>query len=395
VITNGKRLPEARLPFHSPWRLVLVGDLATLLQSTLGTDLAQPSVLEYTGFIAPGVAAWSWGLLKDDATVYPVQQEFVDYAAWMNWPYVLVDADWDRKIGYEKITELAQYAAERGVGLLLWYNSSGAWNRTVYSPKSRLLTRADRRAEFARLRSIGIRGVKVDFFPGDGASVIQYYRDILRDAADFELMVNFHGSTLPRGLQRSFPNLLTSEAVKGLEFITFEQENADREATHVAMLPFTRNLFDPMDFTPMVLGDIPNIERKTSDGFQLALPVLLLSGLQHLVTTPEQMRQMPDYVQDYLRRLPGQWDESRFLDGYPGQFVVIARRAGADWYVAGINGSQESMRLDLDLSFIDADQGMLIRDGDRPRELQRHAIAAGRQQLHLPAASGFVMIYEP
>lgn len=394
VITNGKLLPEARLPFHSPWRLVLVGDLATVVQSTLGTDLAAPSELDYTGFIAPGAVAWSWGLLKDDATVYPVQKEFVDYAAWMNWPYVLVDADWDQKIGYERIEELAGYAADRGVGLLLWYNSSGAWNQTVYSPKSRLLTRADRRAEFARLRSIGIRGVKVDFFPGDGASVVQYYRDILDDAADFELMVNFHGSTLPRGLQRTFPNLLTSEAVKGLEFITFEQVNADREATHVAMLPFTRNLFDPMDFTPLVLGDIPNIERKTSNGFQLALPVLLLSGLQHLVTTPEQMRQVPDYVQDYLRSLPGQWDESRFVDGHPGQFVVIARRAGPRWYVAGINGAQTSMRLDLDLSFIPADEGMLIRDGDRQRELQRHQTAAGRQQVTLPAASGFVMVFE-
>ena len=280
------------------------------------------------------------------------------------------------------------------MGLLLWYNSSGAWNQTVYSPKSRLLTGADRRAEFARLRSIGIRGVKVDFLPGDGASVMQYYRDILQDAAEFELMVNFHGATLPRGLQRTFPNLLTAEAVKGLEFITFEQANADREATHVAMLPFTRNLFDPMDFTPLVLGDIPNIERKTSNGFQLALPVLLLSGLQHLVTTPEQMQQVPEYAQDYLRRLPGQWDESRFLDGYPGKFVVIARRAGARWYVAGINGSQESMRLELDLSFIPAGQGMLIRDGEQPRELQRHVIEAGRQQLDLPAASGFVMLFE-
>jgi hypothetical protein len=214
VVTNGQLLPEARLPFRSPWRLVLVGDLATLMQSTLGTDLAEPSRLDYTGFIAPGAAAWSWGLLKDDATIFPVQKEFIDYAAWMNWPYVLVDADWDQKIGYERIGELAEYAAGRGVGLLLWYNSSGAWNETVYSPKSRLLTRADRRAEFARLRSMGIRGVKVDFFPGDGASVIQYCQAILQDAADFELVVNFHGAALPRGLQRTFPNLLTVEAVR-------------------------------------------------------------------------------------------------------------------------------------------------------------------------------------
>lgn len=395
VTTRGQLLPQSRLPFRSPWRLVLVGDLATLVQSTLGTDLAEPLKLSNTGFIQPGVAAWSWGLLKDDATVYPVQKEFIEYAAWMGWPYVLVDADWDWKIGYDKISELAAYAESRNVGLLLWYNSSGGWNQTVYTPKSQLLTRADRRAEFARIRAMGIKGVKIDFFPGDGQSVVQYYRDILQDAAEFELLVNFHGTTLPRGLQRTWPNLLTAEAIKGLEFITFEQQNADREATHCAMLPFTRNLFDPMDFTPMVLGDIPNIERKTSNGFQLALPVLFTSGIQHLVTTPEQMRQVPEFVRDYLRGLPALWDDSRFIDGFPGQHVVIARRAGTRWYVAGINGSQDPLQLDLDLSFIAADSGELIRDGDRPRELSRQETEGGRQQLTLSPAAGFVMIFEP
>jgi len=395
VTTNGRLLPEARLPFHSPWRLVLAGDLATIVESTLGTDLAAPSEVDYTGFIAPGVAAWSWGVLKDDATVYPVQKDFVDYAAWMSWPYVLVDADWDQKIGHERIGELGRYAAERGVGLLLWYNSSGAWNETVYTPKSRLLTRADRRAEFARLRSMGIRGVKVDFFPGDGVSVMRYYRDILRDAADFELMVNFHGATLPRGLHRAFPNLMTVEAVKGFEFVTFEQPNADREATHAAMLPYTRNLFDPMDFTPTVLGDIPNIERRTTNGFQLALAVLFTSGIQHIVTTPDQMEQAPDFAQEYLRRLPGQWEESRFIAGYPGRDVVIARRAGPRWYVAGINGTPTSLQLELDLSFIEVDGGTLIRDGDGPRDLVRQDIGTGRQRLTVPAAGGFVMVFEP
>jgi len=398
VFTNGRLLPEARLPFASPWRLVLAGDLATLVESTLGTDLALPSQLDYTGFLRPGVAAWSWGVLKDDATVYPVQKDFVDYAAWMSWPYVLVDADWDQKIGYERIGELAAYAAERGVGLLLWYNSSGAWNQTVYTPKSQLLTRADRRAEFARLRSMGIRGVKVDFFPGDGASVMQYYQDILRDAADFELLVNFHGATLPRGLERTFPNLMTVEAVKGFEFITFEQENADREATHAAMLPFTRNLFDPMDFTPTVLGDIPNIERRTSNGFQLALPVLFTSGIQHLVSTPEQMQAMPEFVTDYLRELPGQWDDSRFIEGFPGRYVAIARRAGSRWYLAGINAEPRPRQFRLDLSFASASHGRLIRDGKHPRDLELAEFSRDTQvadvAVDVAPGGGFVIILD-
>ena len=395
VTTNGKLLPEATLPFRSPWRLVLVGDLKTLMESTLGTDLAAPARDNDTGYIRPGLSAWSWGLLKDDATTFAVQKEFIDYAAGMGWPYVLVDANWDQKIGYRKVTELAEYASGKNVSLFLWYNSSGDWNKTVFSPKGRLLTRADRRAEFARLQGMGVRGVKVDFFPGDGQSVIQYYQDILRDAADFKLLVNFHGATLPRGIQRTFPNHMTSEAVKGFEFITFTQEAADREATHSAMLPFTRNLFDPMDFTPMVLGDIPGIERRTSNGFQLALPVLFYSGIQHLVTTPEQMRKVPEYVRNYLRQLPGQWDESRFLDGFPGKYVVIARRAADRWYVAGINAEDLERDFDLDLSFIDGPPGRIIVDGKNPRTFQQHPVSAAETRIKVSPGAGFIMIFDP
>lgn len=395
VTTGGKLMPESRLPFHSPWRLVLVGDLAAIANSTLGTDLAEPSRLANTDFIKPGISAWSWGLLKDDFTIYPVQKDFVDYAADMTWPYVLVDADWDQKIGYEKIAELAQYAAGKGVSLLLWYNSSGEWNETVYSPKSKLLTRESRRAEFARLQNMGISGVKVDFFAGDGVSVIRYYIDILEDAADFGLVVNTHGSTLPRGIQRTYPNYLTSEAIKGLEFMTFEQANTDREATHSAMVPFTRNVFDPMDFTPMVLGDIPDRERKTSNGFQLALPVLFVSGIQHLVTTPEQMAEMPGFVKDYLRNIPARWDESRFIDGFPGQFAVFARRAGKRWYVAGINAKPETLELEFDLAFTGARTGQLITDGANWREPATSEITIDKAAVTLPHGTGFVMILEP
>lgn len=395
VVGGGGLLPRSTLPFHTPWRLLLAGSLATLVESTLGTDLAEPSTLDNTDFIQPGISAWSWGVLKDDYTIYPVQKDFVDYAADLNWPYVLVDADWDKKIGYEKIAELANYAAEKNVGLLLWYNSSGDWNETVYSPKDRLLTRPARRAEFARLQSMGIRGVKVDFFPGDGRSVIRYYMDILEDAADHELLVNTHGSTLPRGLQRTYPNYLTSEAVKGFEFITFEQANADREPTHAAMLPFTRNLFDPMDFTPMVLGDIPDIERRTSNGFQLALPVLFTSGIQHLVSTPEQMEAVPEFAKNFLRQLPAQWDETRLLAGHPGRHVVIARRAGARWYIAGINAERESRTFELDLDFADAKNGYWIVDGKTARDLRNRPYTQGENRVSLPYGSGFVLTLTP
>ncbi len=395
VTTGGERLPEGTLPFHTPWRLLVAGELRTVVQSTLGTDLAEPSRLLDTTFIRPGISAWSWGVLKDDYTIYPVQKDFIDYAADMNWTYVLVDADWDQKIGYEKIKELADYAAGKGVALLLWYNSSGDWNETPFTPKGRLLNREDRRAEFKRISDMGIRGVKVDFFPGDGRSVIRYYLDILQDAADFGLMVNTHGSTLPRGIHRTYPNYLTSEAVRGFEFLTFDQQNMDREATQSAMVPFTRNVFDPMDYTPMVLGEVPDRDRKTSNGFQLALPVLFTSGIQHLVTTPDQMKPMPEFVKDYLRDLPAEWDESRFIEGFPGRHAVIARRAGKRWYVAGINADAQTRSYTIDLRFTGADTGRLITDGDDWRQPAMRKFSTDKAAITLPHGTGFVMILEP
>lgn len=393
-LSNGKWLPEAKLPLHSPWRIITVGDLDTLMSSTLGTDLADPAKISDTAWVKPGISAWSWGILKDESVTYPIQQQFIDYAADMHWPYVLVDVNWDQNIGYDKMAELVAYAKSKNVGLLLWYNSSGAWNGTQYTPKSQLLTHDDRQREFARLQKMGVKGIKVDFFPGDGSSVMQYYQDILKDAAEHQLLVNFHGTTLPRGLQRTWPNLLTAEAIKGFEMITFEQEVADREATHVAMLPFTRNLFDPMDFTPMVLGDIPNIKRKTTNGFELALPVIMTSGIQHLVTTPEQMKTQPEFVKRYLRSVPARWDESRFLGGYPGKYAVIARRAGKQWFIAGINAEKEPKTLALDLSFVGNGQGLLIQDdGDSTRTVVQSKVDSSLSQLTLKPSAGFVMVF--
>lgn len=363
VYTGGGLLADVSGTLTTPWRVLALGSLATVTNSTLGTDLAAPAIAFPRALVQPGHASWSWALLKDDATVYEVQKKFIDYAADMHWDYTLIDADWDRKIGYDKVRELVQYAAAKQVGILLWYNSSGAWNTTEYSPKSKLLTHEQRIAEFARLRALGVKGVKIDFFGGDGQSMIAYYVDILRDAADAGLLVNFHGATLPRGWARTYPNLMTMEAVRGMEFTTFEQVDEDRMPTHAAMLPFTRNLFDPMDFTPMVFGEIPNIRRSASNGFELATSVLYLSGIQHFAETPEGMSTVPAYVKTLLQELPRSWDDSRLLDGYPGQYVVMARRAGQHWYIAGINAGDSARTVRLDLSFAGQRHGSIITDG--------------------------------
>lgn len=395
VLPDGALLAETDGALTSPWRIIALGSLATLTQSTLGTDLAAPAQSFDFALIKPGHASWSWALLKDDYTVFDVQKQFVDYAAEMHWDYTLVDADWDRKIGYDKIKELVDYAATKHIGILLWYNSSGSWNQTEYSPKSKLLTHEQRMAEFARLREIGIKGVKVDFFGGDGKSMIGYYLDILRDAADNGLLVNFHGATLPRGWQRTWPNLMTMEAVRGLEYTTFEQANEDAVVRHAAILPFARNLFDPMDFTPMVFGDIPNIRRTTSNGFELAESVLFLSGIQHFAETPTGMATTPEYVKNFLQTLPRNWDDSRLVAGYPGKYAVIARRAGDTWYVAGINAEEGAKTLKLDLSFLGSRQGELITDGATERSFAQTTLASGKAvTVKLEKHGGFVAVFQ-
>ncbi|MCE4555429.1 glycoside hydrolase family 97 protein [Roseateles cellulosilyticus] len=391
VFTGGGLLAEGDGPLTTPWRVLAIGPLKTVMESTLGTDFAPPAAAAVDWrWVKPGAASWSWAILKDDGTVFDVQKRFIDYAADMRWPYTLVDADWDQKIGDAKMKELATYAKSKGVSLLAWYNSSGDWNETPYTPKSALLTPADRAREFARLKAIGVAGMKIDFFGGDGASMQAYYLDLLKETAAAGLLLNFHGATLPRGWARTYPNLLTTEAVKGFEFTTFSQGDQDQVARHAAMLPFARNLFDPMDFTPMVFADIPNIKRATRNGLELAEAVIFLSGIQHYAETPDGMATVPAAVKQLLRELPRQWDEVRFLDGEPGKFVVLARRAGKQWFIAGLNGEDTPRELTLDLGWLGRRAGQLITDGDGPRDFAVQRIAGPTARLTLAPRGGFV-----
>ena len=395
VNTGGHLLADISGAMTTPWRVLAIGTLKTVMESTLGTDLAAPAVAFDKAKLKPGPASWSWALLKDEATVFDVQKRFIDYAADMGWPYTLVDAEWDRRIGDAQMKALAEHARTKGVGLLAWYNSAGAWNDTEQTPKSALLTRADRAKEFARMRALGIKGIKVDFFGGDGASMLAYYVDLLKETAAAGLLINFHGATLPRGWARTYPHLMTVEAVRGFEFATFTQDDQDKVARQAAMVPFTRNLFDPMDFTPMVFGDIPNIKRATRNGFELAQSVIFLSGIQHYAETPEGMATVPAYVKGLLRALPRRWDEVRFLAGEPGKFVVLARRAGKQWFIAGLNADDEPRDVQLDLGWLGARTGQLITDGAGEREFTERNVAAPSARLTLAPRGGFVLRFQP
>lgn len=397
--TGGGVKPQSKLPWQTPWRVLTIGKLNTVMESDLGVALAKPSVVTDTTFIVPGHSSWSWALLKDDSTVFDVQKKFVDYAAAMQWEYCLVDADWDKKIGYEKIKELATYAATKNVGVLVWYNSAGEWNTTPYTPKSKLLTKADRDREFKVLHDAGVRGVKIDFFGGDGQSMIQYYLDILEDAAQYKLMVNFHGSTIPRGWHRTYPHLMSMEAVKGFEYVTFEQKNADEQPSHCTILPFTRNLFDPMDFTPLSLYQVPRIDRKTTSGFELALSIVFTSGVTHFVETPTGMKQAPESVKEFLKTLPTQWHDTKLVSGYPGKEVVLARRYNNQWYIGAINGEDKQKELVLDLSFLQGKKGYIISDSEAKAGIALEKLALenipASKTITVKPHGGFVLVTEP
>ena len=397
IFPGGPANPESALPWLTPWRFILVGNLKTIAESTLGIDLADPPAYPMSSSLRPGKASWSWPLLGDSQTTYDVQKRFIDYAAEMGWHYCLIDSMWDKQIGYDKIAELVKYARGKNVRILLWYNSAGNWNTTPLTPRDKMLTHESRIAEFDKLKAMGVAGLKIDFFGGDGQSMIDYYLDILHDAQPYGFAMNFHGATLPRGWQRTYPNLMTMEAIRGLEYCTFEQANADAEPTHAAMLPFTRNVFDPMDFTPMVLDRINNrIQRRTTSAFELALPVLFTSGITHYAEIPDGMAKAPDYVRNFLKGIPGVWEDTKFIDGYPGKYVVLVRRGGGRWYLAGINGEPAERKLTLDLSGLRVHSGMLISDGNggnlsfRQEKIQ---LPSDRKLVvTLPPRGGFVMV---
>ena len=387
--------PSSRLPWLTPWRIIAVGSLKTIAESTLGTDLADKAASPTDSSVKPGKAAWSWPLLGDGSAKFETQKQFIDYAADMGWSYCLIDAWWDRQIGYDKMKELADYAHEKNVGLLLWYNSAGDWNSVKQTPRDRFLTHESRVQEFARLKTMGIKGLKIDFFGGDGQPVINYYLDLLEDAAPYGLLMNFHGATLPRGWQRTYPHLMTMEAVRGFEYVTFTQESANLEPSHAAMLPFTRNVFDPMDFTPVCLDKIGAVQRKTTSAFELALSVIFISGIQHYAEIPQGMAKMPDYVKDFMKHVPSVWDDTKFIAGYPGKLAVVARKAGGRWYVAGINGEAVGKNLTLDLSQLSgASAGLKITDGNGQLfEQQPVKLPVDKKlDVNLKPNGGFVMV---
>lgn len=337
--------------WRSPWRIAIIGSLGDVVESTLVTDVSSPNKLLDTSWIRPGVVSWIYWAYNHGSNDYQIIKKYVDMAVTLKLPYVLIDAEWDEMQDGRTIEEAVAYATSQGVKPLIWYNSSVGWVDGAPGPKYRLNKPEDREREFAWCEKIGVAGVKIDFFSGDNQMNMDYCIDLLECAARHHLLVNFHGATIPRGWQRTYPNLLSTEGVYGAEWYNNVPTFTTQAASHNATLPFTRNVIGPMDYTPCAFSDSqhPHI---TSKAHELALTVLFESGLQHLADKPESFLAQPQAVQDFFSELPTVWDETRFVGGYPGKGAVLARRFGHSWYVAGINGLDEAQTFSLDLSFI-------------------------------------------
>jgi hypothetical protein len=370
------------LPWTLLWRVIVVADRAgALIESQLVNHLAAPSRLADTSWIRPGRVSWSWWSENDSPRDLSRLRDYVDLAHEFGWEYSLVDANWQVHSD-EEMQGLAKYAADRGVRLFLWYNSGGPHNHVSEQPRDRMHERGVRRAELEKIAGWGVAGIKVDFFHSDKADGIARYLDILADAFDFQIMVNFHGCTIPRGWTRTWPHLMTMEGVRGAETYIFDADFPAVAPRHNTILPFTRNAIGPMDYTPVTFSDnrYPHL---TTAGHELALAVVFESGLLHLADSAESYRSVPPAVRHMLSRVPVAWDETRCLAGEPGSHVVIARRSGPDWWVAGINGLPSPTTVRLDLASLSGVRWQMLGDGDQ---------AADAAAVTIPPYGGFLAV---
>ena len=350
---NGTVEPAFAVPGATPWRTVTVGStLKPIAESTVTWDVVEPRYVSKHNYKF-GKGTWSWILWQDGSINYDDQVKFIDLAAAMDFQYVLVDNFWDRNIGYDRMEELVRYAHSKGVDVFLWYSSSGYWNDISQSPLSKMDSPVERKKEMKWLQSIGVKGIKVDFFGGDKQETMRIYEGVLSDADDYGLMVIFHGCTLPRGWERMYPNYVGSEAVRASENLVFGQHECDIEAQNATLHPFIRNAVGCMEFGGCFLNKFLNKAnarrpiRRTTDEFELATAVLFQNPIQNFALAPNNLEDAPAYCLDFLRDVPTTWDDIRYIDGYPGKYAVIARRKGGRWYVSAINADEAPYKLDL------------------------------------------------
>ena len=398
---NGTNTAGIPLPGETPWRTLTMGEtLAPIMETTVPFDLVKP-LYEPSQKYEYGRGSWSWIIGMDGSTVYDVQKKYIDFSAAMGYQSVLVDALWDTQIGRDKIKELAEYGAKKGVALYLWYNSNGYWNDAPQGPRGIMSNTIARRKEMKWMQSIGIRGIKVDFFGGDKQVTMQLYEDILADANDYGLLCIFHGCTLPRGWERMYPNYASSEAVLASVNLHFSQGSCDNEAYNATIHPFVRNTVGSMDFGGSALNKYYNgkneprgSKRRTSDVFALATAVMFQSPVQHFALAPNNLTDAPAWAIDFMKEVPTLWDEVRYIDGYPGKYIIMARRTGDKWYVVGVNAQKEPLKLKIKLPMLAAGETIQYYSDDKDLNGSVKPLKMNKKQevtMTIPCNGGIVL----
>ena len=425
---NGIGTPDAaiQLPGATPWRTITVGrTLKPIAETTASWDNVQP-LYSTDNQYKMGRGTWSWILWQDESINYQDLCQYVDLSKAMGYEYVLVDNWWDTNLpkreevknrnevlkmknegslydGEHCIEDLIDYAHQQGIDVWLWYSSSGYWNDIVQGPTSRMDNSIVRKREMKWMKQMGVKGIKVDFFGGDKQETMRLYEQILSDADDNGLMVIFHGCTIPRGWERMYPNYVGSEAVLASENIIFGQQFCDMEARFATLHPVCRNAIGCMEFGGSFQNRYMNRAnsqpegrhvntRVTTSTFSLATAVLYQNPIQNFALAPNNLADAPAVSMDFMRSVPTTWDELRWLDGYPGQYQILARRHGATWYIAGVNAG--GIRIfDIDLSWLPADTKLtLYSGGDNPTALPVKADKKGKCKVTLPTNDGFVIV---
>ena len=397
---NGTSEPAFALPGHTPWRTLTVSrDLAPIVETTVPWDVVEPRFATEHKY-KYGRGTWSWILWQDNSINYDDQVRYIDMASAMGYEYTLIDNWWDNNIGHKRMEELIRYARSKGVELFLWYSSSGYWNDIEQSPINIMDNSIARKREMRWLQQQGVRGIKVDFFGGDKQETMRLYEAILSDADDHGLMVIFHGCTLPRGWERMYPNYVGSEAVLASENMIFNQHFCDNEAFNATLHPFIRNTVGCMEFGGTFLnkrmnrGNDGGPTRVTTDIFQLATAVAFQNPIQNFALAPNNLTDVPAFEIDFMKEIPTVWDEVKFIDGYPGRYVVLARRHGQDWYVAALNAGKETLKLTVDLPMLAGSPVAYYHDGKDGKTPQVEETKVGKKgqfKFTLPVQGGAVL----
>lgn len=395
----GSSMVQLALPGVTPWRTITVGEtLKPIVETTIPFDVVEPLYKS----VQPnkyGRATWSWIVWQDNSMNWDDQVKFIDLAAQLKFEYILIDALWDKNIGYDRMKDLIKYAKSKGVDVFLWYNSNGGFNDAFQTPRNKMNTSIARKAEMKWLKEVGVKGLKVDFFGGDKQETMRLYEDILSDANDYGLMIIFHGCTLPRGWERMYPNYVGSEAVLASEMLIFSEDVRMSEAFFASLHPFIRNTVGSMEFGGVLLNKYLNksnegsAKRLTTDAFQLATSVLFQNPIQMFGITPNNLTDVPAFEIDFMRKVPTTWDETLFIDGYPGKYSVIARRHGNEWYIAGVNAESQPLKLKLNLPMFANKKANLYHDdkNNNPQFTPLDVNAKGEFEVTMQSKGGFVL----